>query len=280
MLWSMVVPALAWETKQDENGNDVHWDSAEIAYSIHEDVPAQLDVDAVTAAIQSAAEAWTIPAATGHAPLPLFKASGDTKQQGASYTDGVHSVSFSNSWNNDPDLLAITYVWYNSDGELIHFDIEINADDHSWSTSPETATTGDYDLQNALAHEFGHALGLEHSEITDATMAPSAVDGETIKRDLHSDDIDGMKHLYSDLALQPNSGAESNPNQNEGGSGGGGATGGGETPEFEGPQSGSSSSGSQLVALDNAGGCSTASVQPGAGWLSLVLGLLWLRRKR
>ena len=206
MLWLMVVPALAWETKQDENGNDVHWDSAEIAYSIHEDVPAQLDVDAVTAAIQSAAEAWTIPAATGQAPLPLFKASGDTKQQGASYTDGVHSVSFSDSWSNDPDLLAITYVWYNSDGELIHFDIEINADDHSWSTSPETASAGTYDLQNALAHEFGHALGLEHSEISDATMAPSAVDGG-IKRDLHADDIEGMKHLYSDLALQPNPGA-------------------------------------------------------------------------
>ena len=87
-----------------------------------------------------------------------------------------------------------------------------------------------------------------------------------------------MKHLYSDLALQPNPGA-GNSNENEGGNGGA-ATGGGETPGYEGPQSGSGSGGSQLVALDNAGGCSTASTRAGTGWLSLLLGLLWFRRER
>ena len=53
-----------------------------------------------------------------------------------------------------------------------------------------------YDVQNILTHELGHALGLDHSTNTEATMYGSAERGETKKRDLHTDDLNGYWAIY------------------------------------------------------------------------------------
>ena len=60
---------------------------------------------------------------------------GTSKKIGADLSDEVHLVSFDTSWNQDPSLLAVTHVWSNANNEIVHFDIEINADDVYWSTT-------------------------------------------------------------------------------------------------------------------------------------------------
>jgi len=52
------------------------------------------------------------------------------------------------------------------------------------------------DLENVMTHELGHYLGLAHSTVLDATMFASAEAGETIKRDLDPDDIEGLCTIY------------------------------------------------------------------------------------
>ena len=44
-------------------------------------------------------------------------------------------------------------------------------------------------LHNTMTHEFGHALGLEHSDETQASMSSTTSVGELSKRDVHDDDI-------------------------------------------------------------------------------------------
>ncbi|XP_029361733.1 matrix metalloproteinase-9 [Echeneis naucrates] len=63
-------------------------------------------------------------------------------------------------------------------------------DDKKWGFCPDQG----YSLFLVAAHEFGHALGLDHSNIRDALMYPMYSYVEDFS--LHSDDIEGIQYLY------------------------------------------------------------------------------------
>jgi MYXO-CTERM domain-containing protein len=52
------------------------------------------------------------------------------------------------------------------------------------------------DVQNTVTHEAGHYLGLDHTPDPDATMYASAPSGETSKRTLATDDVNGICAIY------------------------------------------------------------------------------------
>lgn len=54
-----------------------------------------------------------------------------------------------------------------------------------------------YSLFLVAAHEFGHALGLDHSSVPEALMYPmySFTEGPP----LHEDDVKGIQHLYGEV---------------------------------------------------------------------------------
>lgn len=73
-----------------------------------------------------------------------------------------------------------------------HFD-----DAETWTvTIPPPA--GRFDLVTVAAHEFGHSLGLGHSSVAGALMAPFYGGPQ---RTLHSDDIAGITSLYGGFAI-------------------------------------------------------------------------------
>lgn len=62
--------------------------------------------------------------------------------------------------------------------------------DKKWGLCPDQG----YSLFLVAAHEFGHALGLEHSSVRDALMYPMYT--YTADFHLHSDDVSGIQYLY------------------------------------------------------------------------------------
>ena len=82
-----------------------------------------------------------------------------------------------------------------SDGKMytIECDIVVNAD----KPRRNDGGTSGYDVQNVMTHEFGHMLGLDDvSADSSVTMYYSAGKGETKKRTLEQDDINGFNYLY------------------------------------------------------------------------------------
>lgn len=69
-----------------------------------------------------------------------------------------------------------------------HFD-----DSESWTSSTRTNSAQPIDLVTVAAHEIGHSLGLGHSSISTALMAPFYTGSH---RFLSTDDINGIRAIY------------------------------------------------------------------------------------
>lgn len=123
--------------------------------------------------------------------------------------DGLNNVVYcvKDGWTDDfgfsSSALAVTIFAFNTRTRLIGGgDIFINCDDirGMWdvldSSSPDASK---YDLQNTITHEIGHFVGLGHPYSDGretSTMYYSASGGETSKRELSEDDINGVNYLY------------------------------------------------------------------------------------
>jgi hypothetical protein len=208
-LCTLLHTSFAWEIKTTSSGKPLHWNQSQIGFYYNAE-HSGLSTQQVSDAIDAASGAW-------NDSFIDFQNKGTTTLQQIDYTDS-HSIYFEQNWASDPEILALTYTWSNSSGEIIHFDIELNAENFSWSTD---GASDKHDLQNTLTHELGHAIGLDHSAVEEATMAPSSIIGETSKRELHEDDKAGQEYIYSHpLENQGSSG--SNPPSIPSGSSGAG----------------------------------------------------------
>lgn len=126
--------------------------------------------------------------------------------------DGLSVVGFQNHPEMDRVLGATTFVFDETNGELIEADIFFNSF-FEWST----AAGGDparFDLESVAVHEIGHFLGLGHSAIGEtemrpeggrrvlgsgAVMFPIAIGrGSIADRVLQPDDIAAASDLYPD----------------------------------------------------------------------------------
>jgi len=257
---NFIQPAFAFEINENDFGEETQWFSSTIKYGINFDGDHGLSADLVEEAIVDAGEAWH-----DHGGNIEFSYQGESKSSRADYTDGEFTVTFVSNWTADPDVLALTHIWSTESGEIVHFDIEIN-DNHEWSTDGDSSKN---DLMNAMTHEFGHAIGISHSDIDEATMYESAQIGEILKRDLSDDDIEGLVHLYSGTNSQEGSTNTSTENSPGGSNAGGGSAGNNPT---------SSGGGGGSLAPIESSGCSTLPALPGL--MSILIPLFALRRRK
>ena len=187
----LAVPAQAWEGRKDAMGQQLQWGGDRVSYRINPSGDHGLSHTAIDTLVSAATRTWTDPV-SGQLH---FDNDGQTSIRKASHSDGVNTIFFEENWSEDPALLAVTYIWSNTEGQIIGFDMALNTQDHDWAIdgSPESN-----DLLNTLSHEFGHALGIDHSPTESmATMYASSPLGELHKRDLHDDDIAAITHLYA-----------------------------------------------------------------------------------
>lgn len=127
-----------------------------------------------------------------------------------------------NCWDTDDPfhasdlVIALTTVSYiDATGEIVDADMELNAWSGAGPSPPgfyftcvnppaptcSAALPGEAgcistDVQNVATHEAGHVLGLGHSLDPTATMYASSPLGETSKRTLALDDVNGICAIY------------------------------------------------------------------------------------
>lgn len=92
-------------------------------------------------------------------------------------------------------LMLTSSYYYNTDPNRYHVesDIQIN----SLKKWYNNGSMNGYDIQNVMTHEFGHMLGLdEEPRYSAVTMYPYADYGETSKRTLEQDDLNGFHQIY------------------------------------------------------------------------------------
>lgn len=81
-------------------------------------------------------------------------------------------------------VAAITTVFYwdkpgeSRDGEIIEVDLELNADSFEFSLDGEPSKL---DLENTVAHEMGHMIGLDHTCIPGAGGTPVDFAGQALR---------------------------------------------------------------------------------------------------
>jgi hypothetical protein len=111
----------------------------------------------------------------------------------AGEADGVGSADdnvFSELGGSNGGIYAFTET-PTSDGWRIRFYSIWN-----WSDGPGISIgSGNVDIQGIATHEYGHALGLDHSSVPSATMFPSTGNGVSL-RSIEQDDIDGVRAIY------------------------------------------------------------------------------------
>lgn len=109
-------------------------------------------------------------------------------------TKSNHDFRYYN--DSGSSILARTYISLSIWGYINNMYIEVNAA-KPWATNGSSSA---YDFQNMAVHELGHGLQLgDISNNSEATMYYSMAKGETKKRTLDVDDVNGIKSIYGSL---------------------------------------------------------------------------------
>ena len=114
--------------------------------------------------------------------------------------DNRNVVFFRNTTNGG--AIATTYSWWDSSNRLLDSDIVVWDGGFRFFTGSSgcgTYANAAY-LEDVATHEFGHALGLNHSSSSGATMQSGYSYCSQTQRTLASDDINGAKALYPPTA--------------------------------------------------------------------------------
>ena len=157
------------------------WDHTNLTYSFRELSP-DLPATQLRQAIHEAFDLWAAAS-----PLTFQEVGADTQ------ADIVIRFVSANHGDGDPfdgpgHVLAHAFFPPPNSGELAgdaHFD-----EDERWSIDIPASGT---DLITVAAHEFGHSLGLAHSQVRDALMFPFF---SGPNRRLQDDDRAGIQSLY------------------------------------------------------------------------------------
>lgn len=180
-------------------GKPFFWESGCVGFSLNELGSNNLDLAEIERTFDAALRAWSTVSCGGEAPSFAYGRQGDVLCGVGYDLKGPNAnvlIFRDNGWpyQGSQNTLGYTTVTFEpKTGKILGADIEIN-------TGQNFITTGDsgvrYDLQSILVHEFGHALGLSHSDVEEATMRASYFEGSTDMRTLAVDDQEAICSVY------------------------------------------------------------------------------------
>jgi hypothetical protein len=186
--WLLAGAAAAFELTTGEDGAPLRWSAFPVTYAWSpDDGAAGLDAEALSAAVDAGFDAWAqVDGAAARFAAQPAPGSPRVAPEAPNY---VHVLW---PWPYDPELLALTSAWADADGQIVAFELQLNGAQR-WDVggAPDA-----HDVQAAVTHEVGHALGLSHSGDPDAAMFATSLAGEVWRRELHDDDQRGLRALY------------------------------------------------------------------------------------
>lgn len=154
-----------------------HWGSSSISWYLNDSGQGS----GKATALQNAMASWTNVADTDHS----LSYAGTTSAGWA--TDGQNTVVWANGNGCTGSCLALTALTLQSGQLIVESDITFNSS-YTWQTNGSN-----YDTEAVAAHEFGHSLGIHHTDWTTGEPTMNAFYIGTIGRSLAADDIAALK---------------------------------------------------------------------------------------
>jgi MYXO-CTERM domain-containing protein len=202
ILVAMLIPAMAFgftRSRDSETGVCLWWSSRNVSYYINEACGDDVDDLFCINAVRASFDAWNGLSCTDM----VLEYGGTTPDIDVGYDQKNASqnknliVWVESGWSSrhDPSAIGMTTTTYDArNGKIYDADVEMNGTNFTFTASNSTVIK--MDIHNTLAHEVGHILGLDHSQDSKATMYATAPEGETKKRDIEEDDINGLCCIY------------------------------------------------------------------------------------
>jgi hypothetical protein len=230
----VAAPAHAYVRSRSPDGKyDLIWPDPHVTLTLRMGGAAVLPMNDYITAVMNAAATWSDPALNSSVVLTIATSSEPPVEPAF---DHENTIQFrTTDWgppNHTPGELALTTIWTQG-GKIVDTDTEINGFDPAirWALFPDdpamaAAFAADVDLQNAITHELGHVIGLDHpcylgghppdppevnnegapvpscsdpalpTSVRDATMFPSAARGSFSERTLSPDEVLALHDLY------------------------------------------------------------------------------------
>jgi Matrixin len=111
--------------------------------------------------------------------------------------------------NDSTSYVAETYWWYDGSGHLVDADIVMH---EAYTYFAGSGCSNGVYIEDVAVHEFGHALGLDHSGVPNVTMEPAMLSYcDTSQMSLEADDISGIRSLYPPTASSSSGQAPATP---------------------------------------------------------------------
>ena len=193
----LINPAYAYVRTMSEGGSPLFWAGApSFLVNVNPRNSSGLDQNVVQQQMQGALQSWRN--AGSSMTYSYSQSAGNPLSSGF---DGSNSVYFSSASGRPLDygVIAVTEVlYYVSSGQIAEFDMIYN-DNQFLFTNVEGDTgrnsggrTKIY-LQDVATHEFGHALGFDHTNVGRSSLVYTAFSGQFV---LGEDDISAIRTVY------------------------------------------------------------------------------------
>ena len=121
---------------------------------------------------------------------------------------GSGTANFSFFWNGNANGIGstndniVSSLGGSSGGVLAYCELPITDGwriryyGSAWNWDDGPGSVSGVDIQGVGCHELGHALGLDHSNVSGATMYPYITGSGSGERSIASDDINGVRSIY------------------------------------------------------------------------------------